>query len=245
MGANLVNRHTSSCGCYDAEVRKRRTPLEQLHPGIVGRRFGRLVVLNGAGAATGGRQGWTCLCDCGTELVVLPGNLKSGDTRSCGCWNRESTGNRRRIHGGYRTKEFRVWFGMIARCHNPYNKDYYLYGERGIRVCAEWQKSFSAFIAHMGPRPFPKAQIDRINNNGNYEPGNCHWTTCSQNARNTRRNHLMTHNGVTCTMAEWEERTGISQDLLCSRLSRGWSDERALTTPNRGLGSNGSTYKCR
>lgn len=245
VGASLINGHTVSCGCYSRELRVQRTPLAILQPGVVGRRFGRLLVLDGAGKATGGKQGWTCQCDCGNTIVVLPGNLKSGDTRSCGCLSREATGNRRREHGGYRTKEFRVWCGMVSRCHSPGNSDYLDYGGRGIQVCDWWRNSFGAFVADMGPRPFPKARIDRINNDGNYEPVNCLWTTDTQNARNWRGNHLMTLDGVTCTMAEWAERTGLSQDLLWTRSSRGWTDERALTTPNKGLGSNGGTYKCR
>jgi hypothetical protein len=122
-----------------------------------------------------------------------------------------------------------VWRAMIARCHNEKNGAYYRYGGRGIQVCQRWRESFEAFLADMGPRPSPKHQIDRINNDGNYEPGNCRWATVIVNSRNRSDNNRLTFNGETKTLAEWSEITGIPYGTLWKRLKDGWTAERALT----------------
>jgi hypothetical protein len=121
---------------------------------------------------------------------------------------------------------------MRKRCTDLAHDNYALYGGRGIKVCDQWLGSFENFLADMGERPEGKF-LERIDNNGNYEPSNCRWATRSEQARNRRTNHLITHNGVTQPLVAWAEQVGISRLTLRSRLREGWSTERALTEPAR------------
>ncbi len=120
---------------------------------------------------------------------------------------------------------------MLGRCKNPNDNVFHHYGGRGIRVCAEWSTSYEAFLRDMGRRPSSGHSLDRIDVNGNYEPGNCRWATKTEQMRNTRDNHLLTHAGTTATLSEWSERTGINSHTLHTRVSRGWSAADALTRP--------------
>ncbi len=152
---------------------------------MVGYRFGRVVV-----TAHAGRSMWHVKCDCGEEKTVRTDHLRRGLSQSCGCLSAEMARARNRRHGdtvGYtQTAEYRTWRKMIVRCENKNCADYYLYGARGIKVCQEWRESFAEFLAHVGRKPSPKHSIDRINNNGNYEPGNVRWATARQQRRNQR-----------------------------------------------------------
>jgi hypothetical protein len=121
-------------------------------------------------------------CHCGIEKIIRADHVNRGHVTSCGC-DRKS-GKFRRIHGWHGTTEYKSWSGMIQRCYNSNNKKYLIYGGRGIEVCSEWKNSFQAFIDYMGPKPSPKYSIDRIDNNGNYEPGNCRWATPLQQVLN-------------------------------------------------------------
>jgi hypothetical protein len=120
---------------------------------------------------------------------------------------------------------------MIRRCTNPDSTGYARYGGRGITVCDRWRESFANFLADMGPKPTPRHTIDRINNDGNYEPGNCRWATGKEQCRNTRRNRYIEHDGRRMTQVEWCEETGMIKATLCCRLKSGWSVAAALTTP--------------
>lgn len=192
--------------------------------------FGRLTVVAYAGRAGKKRiTMWLCRCSCGKETTVTATSLHS-DTGSCGCLRRDSSRNRNRTHGQCKTAEYRIWKQMRERCSYPKCKTFAYYGGRGISVCAAWQTSFAAFIADMGPRPSIHHQIDRINNDGNYEPANCRWVTRITNARNTRANHNVEFRGRVLCLAAWSEVTGIDASLIKDRLRRGWSAERALTT---------------
>lgn len=183
---------------------------------------------------------YRCRCACGTEKDVRGDHLRNGKIVSCGCYIREKTRKRATKHG--LTSEFRdprtrkayvAWANIIKRCTNPQHPEYPNYGGRGISVCERWQGESGAqnFIADMGI-PEPGLSIDRINNNGNYEPGNCRWATTIQQARNNRRNVVLTHNGETMTMAAWSEKTGICQRTIRARLLEyGWPVGRVLTEP--------------
>lgn len=127
---------------------------------------------------------------------------------------------------------YRVFNAMIERCNKPSAKNYHNYGGRGIKVCNDWMGNYQAFCDWALANGYKEGlQIDRIDNNGNYEPSNCRWVTPKQNSNNTRFNRLLTCNGETHTMSEWSEITGISQTTISSRIRRGCSDIEALTTP--------------
>jgi len=168
---------------------------------------------------------WQCQCSCGNVCEVRSGNLKNGHTNSCGCF--KSAINT--THGGSRLCEYRIWNLMRQRCSNKNLKTFKHYGGRGITVCERWRNSFDAFLDDMGRRPSEKHSIDRIDNNGNYEPGNCRWTTQRQQSRNKRTNRKILFNGLLLSVIEWCEITGVSKNCLLTRLNRGWSVEQALT----------------
>jgi len=130
---------------------------------------------------------------------------------------------------GKRTKEWRCWANMRARCNDPADAYYHNYGGRGIKVCERWMNSYPIFLEDMGYAPTLKHTLDRVNNDGNYEPGNCRWATRSEQMRNTRRSHYIEFNGETKTLVEWQDKTGINYFTILYRLKSGWSMDRALT----------------
>jgi hypothetical protein len=205
-----------------------------LKPGDV---FGRLTILAPARRGAHRVIRWKCRCLCGSECIVRQDNLRSGCTRSCGCYRRELRGTLRRVHGQSGTRLHSVWKAMIQRCHNPKAKDFRNYGARGITVCAAWRKSYADFAAyihtHLGQKPTPRHTLERISNQKGYAPSNLKWATrCEQN-QNTRKNVHLTHNGQTYHISEWARRIGMRPVILTNRLWRGWSVERALTQPLR------------
>lgn len=156
---------------------------------LTGQRFAMLVVSEFAGAVVTTRsfRRWLCRCDCGSEVVVRAQSLLSGNTKSCGCQHAQG----KVVHGHARAKhhepEYAIWTAMKNRCGNPSDKAWKNYGGRGIRVCERWRNSYLAFISDVGRRPSPELSIDRINNDGNYEPGNVRWATREQQQANKRR----------------------------------------------------------
>lgn len=198
---------------------------------LTGKKFARWLV-----TGKSPRKGnWECVCDCGTAKSVGSYNLTSGASRSCGCLMREVNKLTRRTHGASInhkvTPEYAAWMHLKSRCENQDNKAYQFYGERGITVCKEWDESFEAFLKDMGPKPSSAHSIDRIDVNGNYEPSNCRWATRKEQARNKTSNRMVVYNGREMTMAEAAELAGIRYWTLASRLSKGWTVERALSQP--------------
>jgi hypothetical protein len=154
---------------------------------ITGQRFGRLVAIELAPRPwPSGNARWLCQCDCGQMHVASGSNMRTGRVRSCGCSIREwaKTGNNRRRHGASDTSTYGSWSGMRNRCLNPSEPRYPDYGGRGITVCARWD-DFANFLADMGERP-DGLTLDRIDNDGNYEPGNCKWSTPLEQSQNRR-----------------------------------------------------------
>ncbi len=162
---------------------------------LIGKKFGRLSVIAESTRNTHGLK-YKCECLCGETAEVYRHHLTQGRTRSCGCLASESTIKRNTIHGKTRTTEFNTWQGMRARCLNKKTPAYYRYGGRGIIICAQWVNSFETFINDMGDKPRHCRGIDRIDNNGDYEPSNCRWATYKENTRNTRASKWWYINGI-------------------------------------------------
>lgn len=195
---------------------------------ISGMVFGRLTAVEFASNTSAGKARWVCLCLCGKTKTVYSDNLVRGLTRSCGCLSGKGDPDRQRIRF---PSEYSTWSSMKARCLNPKGKQWPDYGGRGIGICKEWVESFAAFYNHIGPKPSPLHSIDRINNNGNYEPGNVRWATRVDQQNNTRWNRLLTFNGKTQSIAMWSRELKISKEAIRGRLNRGWSAQETLTCP--------------
>jgi len=177
-----------------------------------------------------------CKCDCGKEKIILLQNILNGHTISCGCLGAERTRERFTKHGltthNKQHPLYGVWKAMKRRCDNPNSREYKWYGARGIVVCKEWYdpKAFFDWATSNGYRP--GLELDRIDNNGNYEPSNCRFTSHVINNRNKRDNHIITMDGKTQCISEWAEETGIQRSTLFGRIQGlNWDAERALTTP--------------
>lgn len=199
-----------------------------------GMRFGRLTVIERAGSNKKGNAVWLCLCDCGRYTKVRGNSLRNGQTQSCGCLAKETLGNRKMTHGGTKDSLYTIWKSMKQRCDNSMNPAFKNYGGRGIAVCKEWHDydSFRKWALQSGYSQ--GLEIDRVDNNGDYEPDNCRWVTRKANCNNQRRNVTISYNGRTQTATQWAEELGIKQATILWRC-RHWKDaEKILFTPVNG-----------
>lgn len=211
---------------------KRRLPQVK-----VGQRYGQWTVLE-AGCSSGAkRYRAKCLCECGAVEHVYHYSLLYGASIRCkGCWMRlsaKATSARNFKHGNSCKAEYFVYHGMLSRCYDQLAVGFANYGGRGITVCAKWRDSLQAFLTDMGPRPTPAHTLDRLNNDGNYEPGNCQWATRYEQARNRRSNVKLTLNGETLILKDWAKRFNVPAKLVRNRINRGCDLMWALTSPPR------------
>lgn len=207
---------------------------------ITGQRFGHWTVLRRAGSSARGEPLWLCRCDCETELARDGNSLRRGLSKSCGCTANEGRKAANKTHGESdrggkqaASVEYRAWQSMKRRCGNPRDSGFAHYGGRGIAVCERWRDDFLAFLADVGRRPSPDHSLDRIDVNGNYEPGNVRWATRVVQMRNRRSTVLITVNGVTRCAKDWATALGGSTRLVVARIARGWSPEAAISEPIR------------
>lgn len=194
---------------------------------MTGNQFGRLLVV---GESATRRHYLRCVCSCGAEKEVYKYSLLRGASTSCGCFISEWTAAKNTTHGlaprGKRPRTYNIWANMKARCGNPKNHKYPLYGARGIKVCGQWE-TFEGFLSDMGECP-DGMSIDRIDSNGDYEPGNCRWADVETQANNIRTNVRLAVDGVSMTIAQWARRTGVAATTIAARVRRGDSGAHAL-----------------
>lgn len=196
---------------------------------LSGQRFGKLTAYSYAHVqlSTGRRMAaWLCICDCGNKKVIQGHHLRGGKSQSCGCYIAECTIERNTVHGLSKTPRYLVWKAMINRCHRPDVAEYKSYGARGIRVCDRWRfgengkHGFVCYIEDTGDEPAPDYSIDRIDNDGNYEPGNCRWATRAQQAANMRRSIHAVIGGVKVPLVKYAARLGFSYESLRIKVSK-------------------------
>lgn len=170
---------------------------------------------------------WECVCDCGKTHWCLQSNLRSGGTKSCGCLHKEQSSKRLLKHNMSNRPEYQAWACMKDRCYNRKSRDYRNWGGRGIRVYIEWYRSFEWFYHDMGPRP-DGCSLERVNNEGHYNPGNCKWATRLEQSRNRRNMRSITYNGVTQLLVDWSKETGLSVPAMTWRINQGLTPEQVL-----------------
>ena len=183
---------------------------------MVGSVFGRIKVLEeNKERNKNGHITYKCLCECGNKKDILGSSLRSGLTQSCGCLQKEKV----KTHGMDGTKSYRSWVSMKSRCYNANNQRYFRYGERGIKVCDRWLHSFSNFLNDMG-NPKSGQSIERLDNDGDYEPNNCIWASPKQQARNRSTTVKALHNGKEMHIEEFSKEIGLTQSGARKRLNR-------------------------
>ncbi len=192
---------------------------------MIGKNFGRWLVVEYAGVKLGNKM-YTCKCKCGTIRLLAGYRLRKGVTKSCGCLSAElaSVRNRRWPKGYERT--LYSWEAMIDRCTNPNHLHYKDYGGRGILICNRWME-FENFLFDMGIKE-KGFYIERIDNNGNYEPSNCKWATSLEQARNRRNTTFLTIDGITRPLTEWACISNVHYKTIHDRIKHGWDVKKAV-----------------
>lgn len=190
------------------------TVLEELAPRITPLGFTRRVV--------------KCKCVCGSDVSTDLTSVTTGNTKSCGCSRGKANATHGHTRGRKFTAEYQCWAAMIARCEKSSGAEFHRYGGRGISVCERWRHSFENFFIDMGKRP-PSMTLDRINNDGNYEPGNCQWATKAQQAKNTSQNVYLEFNGRRMTLTDWSRETGFAPETISRRLRANLPMERVFS----------------
>lgn len=196
---------------------------------LTGKSFGRLTVISFF-KILNHKAYWNCLCECGALKKVSGADMTAGKIVSCGCYRNKLVVDRSKTHGeSHKTKEYTSWLHLNGRCKSVTNKHYHNYGGRGITVCERWNV-YENFLADMGRAPSPKHSIERKDNNKGYSPENCKWATSKEQSNNRRTNILIEYDGEVRNIGQWALKLNINRGTLESRLKRGWSIDRALTT---------------
>ena len=206
---------------------------------LTGQKFGRLTVLK-----TFRRNNKTYCeyqCDCGNIKTIYYYSLKKGNTKSCGCYNKELVSTLNRKHGLRQTRLYLIYYRMVSRCYNKNNNRYKNYGGRGITICDEWIHDFKAFYDWAMANGYQdNLTIDRIDVNGKYEPNNCRWATAKEQSNNKTNNKYIIINGVNKTLSQWLDFYKLNSTTYYQRLQRGWAVEKALITPTRKIKKRGN-----
>ncbi len=200
---------------------------------MIGERFDRLVVLKELSERRHGKKTYLCICDCGNECSCIGCVLRMNRVKSCGCLPKETKHGHAR--GGQKSAEYLIWGAMRQRCRNPRNKRFPCYGGRGISVCERWNL-FENFISDMRMRPTKSHSIDRIDNDGDYEPNNCRWATPTEQARNTRRSIYVDYCGKRMPLKEACEAIGVKYGTIICRIHRGQSPQEAIVINDQYVG---------
>ena len=198
---------------------------------MTGQRFGCITAIRIARNAVSGKLKWLCRCDCGSEFVTCGGKVRSGEVKTCPKCSKERVRGSRVKHGMRKSAEHRIWSHIKSRCFNPNVPEFRNYGGRGITMCLRWAESFEAFISDMGLRPSADLSIDRIDNEGNYEPGNCRWASKKTQANNTRANRKIQIGDETRNMSQWADSIGACREVIYKRIKRGKSGHDLVKKP--------------
>lgn len=177
---------------------------------------------------------WTCKCECGSTPNIPGVNLRTGKTKSCGCFRVDQLQKKLTKHGhakdGKKSKEYSAWVSMIQRCRNPKSQSYERYGGRGIDICPQWEK-FETFLKDMGFAPDKSLSIERDDNNLGYFKGNCRWAKLIEQANNKRSNIILSIDGSSKTLSQWSRISGVKRCTIEHRLENGWGQKEAVMTP--------------
>lgn len=200
---------------------------------LVGKKFGRLTVVEISGRTNRQQVTWRCLCECGNYTVVSNTGLQSGNTKSCGCLKHDILirRNKKGSDPDKKTRLYRIWQRMKYRCENEQSSDYKYYGGKGVSVCENWKNDFQSFKKWALINGYnDDLTIDRINVNGNYEPSNCKWATMAQQCINTTKNHFITYKGETHTLSEWSKKFKMDGSKIRYRLNHNWPLDKIFST---------------
>lgn len=217
-------------------------------------KFNRLTLIEPVGFDKQNRPIWLCKCDCGKTKNIRYWDVVHGRVKSCGClrdekaheWLISYNKSHNIKHNECHTRLYNIWHGMIQRCYNQNSCHYKNYGQRGIRVCDEWRNSYVVFREWAHKNGYKEnLSLDRMDNNGDYEPSNCRWATVKEQGRNRRTNRLITYNGKTQTLMDWSLELNIKYDILWRRLEKGWSVKRAFERPIGWIGKQNILYNGR
>ena len=200
---------------------------------LTGLRFGKLTAIS-FNNYKNGKYYWNCICECGTECIKEGYKLEKGFTKSCGCLRIIKNSK----HSDYKTRLYRIYNSMKYRCSNPTDTGYKWYGARGIKVCEEWLNNYQNFKKWAFEKGYNDTlSIERIDNDGNYEPNNCKWIPLKEQPKHTRKTKQIKYNGKTYTMNGLAKEFNINRHTLYSRLKNGWSIEKALIPPRKYRGT--------